>query len=74
MTKNTDLDKYFLSGFGNRFDLRGSFELYSSNRFGKYRILSGVDRTFAVHAGNKKKDILAFNKYPTDKLGDNTIL
>ena len=40
------------------------------SRFGTNVIIYGVDNSFSVHTDNSKKDILIFDKGPTDGLND----
>ena len=54
MTKSADPDKHFFSGYGNGFDLDGSFWLFDRDCFGKNVIIFGADMRSFVHMDNKK--------------------
>ena len=58
MTKSADPDKHFFSGYGNGFDLHGSFSLFDRGGFGKNVIIFGADMRSFVHMDNKKWYIL----------------
>ena len=58
MTKSADPDKHFFSGYGNGFDLHGSFSLFDRGGFGKNVIMFGVDMRSFVHMDNKMWYIL----------------
>ena len=53
LTKHTDIDQYKYSGYGIRFDRKGTFSV--GNRFGRNCIIFGVDMSSSVHVDNKKK-------------------
>ena len=61
LSKNTDIDKYKYSGYGNGFDSRGTF-LHPSGEFGKNFIIFRADMSSSVHANNKARSILVFGK------------
>ena len=67
MTKNTDVEKYRYSGYGNRFDRRSSFSFPSSG-FSQDLLIFGVDMSSSARIDNKKKDILVLIKRPTQGL------
>ena len=67
MTKNTDFDKYWNSGYGIGFDRRPSFSFLGGG-FGQNVLIFGVDMSFSAHIHNKKKDILVLGKGPTQGL------
>ena len=67
MTKNADIDKYGYSGYGIRFDRRGSFS-FPGGGYGQNVLIFGVDMSFSAHIDNKKKDILVLGKGPTQGL------
>ena len=69
ITKNTDPDKYKYSSYGMRFHTRSEFSLPDGSR-GKNVIIFGVDMSLSEHIDNKKKDILVFDKHPTQGLDD----
>ena len=54
LTKNPDIDKYGYSGYGVRFDRRGSFSLPGGG-YGQNVLIFGVDMSFSAHIDNKKK-------------------
>ena len=67
LTKNADIYKYQYSGYGIRFDRRGSFS-FPGGCFGRNIITFGVDTSSSVHVDNNKKDILILGKGPTQGL------
>ena len=54
LTKNADIDKYGSSGYGIRFDRKGSFS-FPSVGYGQNVIIFGVDMSSSLHIDNKKK-------------------
>ena len=68
LTKNTDIDKYGYSGYGNGFDRRSSFS-FRGGRFGQNVIIFGVDMSSSALIDNKKKYILVLGKGLTQGLG-----
>ena len=68
MTKNADIDKYGYSGYGIGFDRKSSFSFPGGGGFGQNVLIFGVDMSSSAHIDNKKKDILAFGKGPTQVL------
>ena len=52
-TKNADIDKYKYSGYGVRFNGRGTFLV--ANGFGRNFVMFGVDMSLSVYVDNKKK-------------------
>ena len=54
LTKNADIDKYGYSGYGIKFDRRGSFSIPSGG-FGSNVIIFGEDMSSSVHVDNKKR-------------------
>ena len=54
LTKNTDIDKYQYSGYGNRFDRKSGF-LFLGGGFGQNVIIFGGDASSSVHVDNTKK-------------------
>ena len=67
LTKNADIDKYEYLGYGIGFDRRSSFSLPGGG-FGQNLLIFGEDMSSSDHINNKKKDILAFGKGPTQGL------
>ena len=67
LTKNTDIDKYWYSGYGIGFDNRSSFS-FPGGGFGQNIIIFGVDMSSSVHIDNNKKDILILGRGPTQGL------
>ena len=53
MIKDTDIDKFWFSGYGIGFDRRSSFSFPGSG-FGSNVIIVGVDMSSSVHDDNKK--------------------
>ena len=70
ITKNADPEKYNYSGYGTGCDIRGSFLLSESSRFGKNGLVFGAHLSSLVHTDNKKKEILTHGKCLTDGLDD----
>ena len=67
LTKNTNVDKYWYSGYGIGFDRSSSFS-FSGGGFGQNVLIFGVDMSCFSHIDNKKKDILVIGKEPTQRL------
>ena len=67
LTKNADIDKYGYSGYGIRFDRRGSFS-FPGGGFGQNVIIFGADMSSSPHIDNKKKDILILGIGPIQGL------
>ena len=69
LTKNADIDKYGYSDYGIGFDRRSrrSFS-FPAGGFGQNVLIFGVDMSFSAHIDNKKKEILALGKGPTQGL------
>ena len=66
LTKNTDIAKYWYSGYGIWFDRQRSFSF--GNGVGKNVIIFGVDMSSSTKIDNRKKDILILGKSPTQGL------
>ena len=66
LTKHVDVDLYHYSGYGIRFDRKGSYSI--GNDTGRNVIIFGVDMSSSPHIDNKKKDILVLGKGPTQRL------
>ena len=64
LTKNTDIDKSWYSGYGIGLDRRSSFSLLGGG-FGENVLIFGADMRFSAHIDNDKKDILVLGKGPT---------
>ena len=54
LTNNSDIDKYKYSGYGIRFDAKGTVS-FPSGRIGQNIIIFGADMSSSVHANNRKK-------------------
>ena len=67
LTKNADINKYGYSVCGIGFDRKLCFS-FPGGGFGQNIILFGVDMLSSTHVDNKKKDILALGKEPTQAL------
>ena len=67
LTKNADIHKYGYSGYGVRFDRRGSFS-FPSGGFCQNVLIFGVNMSFSTHIDNKKKNILVLGIGPTQGL------
>ena len=67
MTKNADIDKYGYSGYGIGFDTRSKCS-FPGGGFGQNILIFGADMSSSAHIDNKKKDIIAFGKGPTQGL------
>ena len=72
LTKNDDSDKYKYSGYGIRFDSRGTFS-HPSGGFGKNVIIFGADMSSSIHVNNKTKNILVLGEGFTEGLDNNTL-
>ena len=66
LRKHVDVDLYKYSGYGIRFDRKGSYSI--GNKVGRNVIIFGVDMSSSLHIDNKKKDILILGKVPTQGL------
>ena len=62
LTKNSDTDKYQYSGYGIRFDSRGTFS-NPTDSFGQNAIIFGGDMSSSVHANNKTLTTISTTKY-----------
>ena len=71
LEKNPDIDIYKYSGYGVRFDMKGTFSV--GNRFGRNAIIFGADMSYSVHVNNKKKYILIIGEGITQGLHDATL-
>ena len=67
LKKNTDIEKYEYSGYGNGFDRKSSFP-FPGTKFGQNILIFEVDMSSSVHIDNKGKDILVPGKGPTQGL------
>ena len=67
MTKNADIDKYKYSGYGIRFDRRGSFS-FSGIGLSTNEIMFGVDMSSSTKTNDRQKDILILGKASTHGL------
>ena len=67
MSKNTDIEKYGYTGYGNGFDRRSSFSSPGIG-FGQNVLIFGVDMSSSAHIDNSEKDILVLGKGPTQGL------
>ena len=72
LTKNTDPDKYFYSGYGIGFDSRSLFSYLGFN-WHKIVVIFGVANSWSVHNYNKK-GLLVLGEGPTQELGDKTTI
>ena len=72
LTKNDDTDKYKYSGYGIRFDSKGTIS-HPSREVGKNVIIFGADMSSSVHVNNKTRSILALGKDFTQGIDDTTI-
>ena len=63
LIKNTDIDKYWYSGYWIGFDKRSSFS-FSGGGFGSDVIIFGVYISSSPHVNNKKKYILILGRGP----------
>ena len=67
LTKNANIEKYKYSGYWIGFDRRSSFS-FPGGGFGQNVLIFGVDMSSSIHTDNKKKDILALGRGPTQGL------
>ena len=65
LTKNADIDEYGYSAYRIGSDTRSKFP---GGGFGQKILMFGVDMCSSAYIDNKKKDILAFGKGPTQGL------
>ena len=72
LTKNTFLDKYKYTGYGQGFHSRSEF-LFTDGSYGKNVIIFGADMSSSVHFDNKRKDILILGEGPTRGLDHITL-
>ena len=61
---SVDIEKYFYSGYGIRFDSRSFFSIPNFDG-GENAVIVRVENSSSVLIDNKKKDILALNKTPS---------
>ena len=61
LTKNSDIDKYQYSGYGIRFDSKGTFS-HPTGSFGQNAIIFGADMNSSTHATNRANNILVLGK------------
>ena len=54
LTKNTDIDKYGYSGYGNGFDRKSSFS-FPGGGFGQNVLIFGANMSSSAHINNEKK-------------------
>ena len=66
LTKHVDIDLYKCSGYCIGFDRKGYFSI--GDEVGRNVIIFGVDMSSSSYIDNKKKDIIAFGKGPTQVL------
>ena len=65
LTKNSDIENYSYSGYGNAFDRIGSFS-FPGGRFGQNVLIFRVDMSSSAHIDNKKKThICSWNRTNT---------
>ena len=69
LTKNPDPDKYGYSGYRIGFDAHLQFSL-PNGTWDKNVIIFGVVNSYSVHVDNKKKDILALDEGPPQRVND----
>ena len=55
LTRNTDPDKYFYSGYGIEFDAHSDFLLSCGDEFGKNVIIFQVDNSSYLQAADRKR-------------------
>ena len=60
--KHIDVDQYKYSGYGIRFDRKGSYSI--GNEIGRNVIILEVDMSSSTKIDNRKKDILILGKGP----------
>ena len=54
LRKNSDVEKYWYSGFGIGFDRRSTYS-FPGGRFGQNVLIFGADMSSSAHIDNKKK-------------------
>ena len=67
LTKNADIDKYWVSGYRIGFDRHGNFS-FPGTGLGKIAIIFGIDMMSSAKTDKRKKDILILEKGPTQGL------
>ena len=72
LATKADIDKHKYSGYGIRFDLRGTF-LFLSGKFAQNVVIFGVHMSSFVHVDNQKKNILILGVGQTQGLDDTTL-
>ena len=65
--KNTDIEKYWYSGYGIGFDRRSAFS-FPGGGFGQNILIFGVDMSSSAHIDNKEKNIIVLGEGPTKGL------
>ena len=73
LIKNANGDKYKHSGYGIKFDRRGTFS-FPIGVCGCNVIIFGVDMSSSVHIDSKKKYILILGEGPTQGLDGTTLI
>ena len=77
LNKIANLHKYHYFAYDMEFNAHGIFSLLDGSGFGKNVITFATDMSSSVHADYKKKDVLIFDRDPSDscnKLLSNTII
>ena len=64
LTKNSDIEKYKYSGYGNGFDRRSSYS-FPGGGFGQNIINFGVDMSSSPHIDNKKRHFNSWKRTNT---------
>ena len=71
LTKNSDMDKYYYSGYATGLDSKGSF--LDSNGLGRNAIIFGADMSSSTHTNNKIRKILVLGKNLIQGIDSTTI-
>ena len=72
LAKNSEIDKYKYSGYGIRFDARGTFS-FSGGSFAQNTVIFSADMSSSVLANNGTKSILVLDQGITQGLDDTTL-
>ena len=67
LTKNADIAKYEYSGYGIRFDRRGSFS-FPGGGYGQNVLNFGVDMSSSPHTDNKKKRYISIRIWSNTRI------
>ena len=72
LTKNSNIDKNQYSGYGIRFDSKGTFS-HPTGSFGQNAIIFGADMSSSTHVTNRANNILVLGKGFIQGINNTTI-